>query len=112
MSIDTYFDVVVVYFTVHSKILKDKLKIRSMSEKKKRKKVHVEYKEEYSESIIRGWMMGKPVVGEAVFDDKNEDVFEPRPSRYVTISSASRRFFLLTFEQQQTWLGCEIRESC
>eukprot|EP00938_MAST-03A_sp_MAST-3A-sp1_P005050 g5050.t1 len=52
-----------------------------MSEKKKRKKVHVEYKEEYSESIIRGWMMGKPVVGEAVFDDKNEDVFEPRPSR-------------------------------
>ena len=38
MSIDTYFDVVVVYFTVHSKILKDKLKIRSMSEKKKRKR--------------------------------------------------------------------------
>ena len=55
--------------------------------------------------------MGKPVVGEAVFDDKNEDVFEPRPSRYVTQSHQRGKDFY-SVEQQQTWLGCEIRESC
>jgi len=63
----------------------------SMKEKKKKKrrrnKLDVEYKEDYSANIVRGWMLGKPVVGEAVFDDRNEDVFEPRPSRYVHLTS-------------------------
>jgi hypothetical protein len=63
----------------------------SMEEKKKKKKrrrnkLDVEYKEDYSANIVRGWMLGKPVVGEAVFDDRNEDVFEPRPSRYVHLT--------------------------
>ena len=81
-----------------------------MSEKKKRKKVHVEYKEEYSESVIRGWMMGKPVVGEAVFDDKNEDVFEPRPSRYVTQSHlvASEDFFYSRSNNNRLGLGAKF----
>ena len=80
-----------------------------MSEKKKRKKVHVEYKEEYSESIIRGWMMGKPVVGEAVFDDKNEDVFEPRPSRYVTQSHQRREdFFTHRSNNNRLGLGAKF----
>ena len=61
----------------------------SSDKKKKRKKVHVEYKDEYSQSIIRGWMTGKSIFEETGFDDKNEDVFEPRPSRYATKSKTT-----------------------
>ena len=55
---------------------------------------------------------GKPRGWRSCVDDKNEDVFEPRPGRYVIQSHQPRRFFYSRSNNSRLGLGAEIRESC